>query len=149
MELIVKPYFALVHMAQKIWLANEEKFKNQIKKLRPDRKKLVLLLTDTGFDANPHTERVFSYLKRFVGGLNDEKAKVFLRFVTGIEVFNENSKISVQFNGVMDEEKRAPMVHPCGNSLTLSKYFFTYSHLEEIFTRVIDYPVFWNTFSML
>ena len=148
-ELLTKPYFALVHMARDLWPADEEIFEERLKSLRPDGKKLVPLLTDTGFDDDPHAERVFGFLKRFVGGLNEERAKVFLRFVTGIEVFNEHSKISVQFNGVTDIEKMAPTVHPCGNTLTLSKYFFTYIHLEEIFLKVIDNPDFWNSFSML
>ena len=149
-ELIIKPYFALSHLKRKFWPTGEQRFLQWLERLKPNGEKVSLILkTPEDIDLDPHVDRVFGFLKRFVAGLNQIRSKTFLRFVTGIEVIEPFTKISVQFNGVTDLEKMAPMVHPCGNNLTISKYFFTYEHLEEIFTRVIDHPEFWNSFSLL
>jgi len=40
-EIIMKPYFVLVHIARKIWPANELIFQRRLKVLKPDGKKLL------------------------------------------------------------------------------------------------------------
>lgn len=147
-EVITKPYFALCHVARKIWPADEDLFLERLRLMKPDGKKITTLLKEPD-SSDPHIERVFSFLTRFTNGLDEGDARTFLKFVTGIEVLDENRLITVQFNGVTDPERMVPTAHSCGNVLTLSKYFLAYNHFENIFKKVIDHTEFWNSFSLI
>ena len=137
---MIKPYFALSHTARKIWPADEELFLERLRLMNPDGKKITSLLEEPD-SGDPHIERVFGYLTRFTNGLDEGDARTFLKFVTGIEVLDEKTLITIQFNGVTDPERMVPTAHSCGNVLTLTKYFFTYDHFEEIFKKVIKLRV--------
>ena len=57
--------------------------------MKPYGKKITTLLKEPD-SGDPHIEHVFSFLTRFTNGLDEVDARTFLKFVTGIEVLDEN-----------------------------------------------------------
>ena len=91
-EMIMKPYFSLVHISRSIQSGDESLFQQRLKALQPDGKKLVEILCQLDDEADPHKERVFDFTKRFLGDLRENKASTFLRFVKGFEMVTDYTK---------------------------------------------------------
>ena len=53
-----------------------------------------------------HEMRLFEYLQHYVSTLNVESSKVFLKYVTGMEVLRIDISIKVLFNGEVELETR-------------------------------------------
>ena len=80
---------------------------------------------------NSNQERVFGYLKQYVGDMKPEEIRHFLRFVTGFPVC-PSSGIRITFN-TLSGMGRQPIGHTCSCVLSLSTTYITY----EEFTREV------------
>jgi len=80
-----------------------------------------LIISSGSDDSFVHEERVFEFVKRFVGGLNAKQAGAFLKYVTSHEVSTKNTVITVQFNGTTYPRK----MEPCSaDALKLNNYSY-------------------------
>ena len=147
-EMIMKPYFSLVHISRSIWSGDESLFQQRLKALQPDGKKLVEILCQLDDEADPHKERVFDFTKRFLGDLRENKASTFLRFVKGFEMVTDYTKKNL--NSIQwchwSGKKWLQSLWKC---LSCLKYFFTYDHFEEILNKVLDHLEYWNAFYLI
>jgi hypothetical protein len=150
-EIIVKPFYCLRHLQRNFWQYGEEEFKGYLDELKPDGKKIIDVLVKSAGDAEgmPHEDRVFDFLKRFFNGLSSLHCERFLKFVTSQEVLTTNTVILVQFNGNTNPEMMIPLSFTCGNVFRISKYFFTYDHLEKTMYDLLNSPAAWNFFSVI
>ena len=78
--------------------------------------------------------RVLGYLRTFIGNLNHQDLRNFLRFVTGSSVIDK--KISVTFNSLSGLARR-PISHTCSCTLELSVTYITYPDFAEEFLTVL------------
>lgn len=85
--------------------------------------------------------RVLGYLKTFIGNLNHQDLRNFLRFVTGSSVFIDK-KISVTFNSLSGLARR-PISHTCSCTLELSVTYLTYREFAKEFLTVLRSEVAW------
>ena len=98
--------------------------------------KVVSILNSVPCNANE--ERVFEYLQQFVGSMNHDNIRRFLRFTTGSSVCL-TSKINVTFNTLSGFARR-PISHTCDNSLELSSTYLTYPIFVDEFEAVLSQP---------
>ena len=148
-DLMIKPFFN-VHFIRRNFLAvTENEFINLMKSRKPDGKRIseCLYKLSSGIEHSAHEDRVYDFVMRLVRGFSVREAEIFLKFSTGQEVLCEGTRIGVQFNGVTDGEQMVPRACTCGNIVTLSRYFFSYEHLERLIFQLIDNPSVWNFFS--
>ena len=85
--------------------------------------------------------RVLGYLKTFIGNLNHQDLRNFLRFVTGSSVVIDKN-ISVTFNSLSGLAQR-PISHTCSCMLELSVTYLTYPDFAEEFLTVLRSEVAW------
>ena len=85
-----------------------------------------------------HEMRVFEYLQRHVSTLNVELSKVFLKYVTGMEVLHSEISIKVLFNGEVELENMVPQSNTCSSSLHLLRYFMRYSPIKDILDNILS-----------
>ena len=85
--------------------------------------------------------RVLGYLRTFIGNLNHQDLRNFLRFVTGSSVVIDK-KISVTFNSLSGLARR-PISHTCSCTFELSVTYLTYPDFAEEFLTVLRSEVAW------
>ncbi|XP_066931326.1 mucin-2-like isoform X4 [Clytia hemisphaerica] len=145
-EIIIKPYFFLRNISRKIWSINEKTFVDRIQCLKPTGEKLVKAIIN-GEPSDPHEDRVLDFLKRFFYDLDAEKSGTITRFITGMEVLNDETFINVEFNGEINVNLMFPKSNPCGNTLHLSRYYLTFEHLSDSVNTIINDPSSWKDFT--
>ena len=85
----------------------------------------VISLLDVGDSiVDPNKERIFKYLIQFVGNMDNDELRSFLRFVTGSSVCSSR-KMRVCFNPLTGIARR-PITRTCGYILELSVAYNTY-----------------------
>ena len=84
---------------------------------------------------NTAEDRVFNYLKTFIGNMKQEELHRFLRYVTGSSVII-NSNITVVFNSLNGLARR-PISHTCDCTLELSRSYSSYMEFEDEFSKVL------------
>ena len=94
-----------------------ENFFQLYKALNATPLKVLAMITDPEC-SNVAESRVFNYLKTYVGNMNQEELRRFLRYVTGSSVMM-NSDITVMFNSLTGLARR-PIAHTCDCTLELS-----------------------------
>lgn len=99
--------------------------------------KVVEILQSEPTD-NACEERVMSYLEQFVGNMNKDMLRKFLRFATGSSVCL-SKKITVAFNNLSGFARR-PISHTCGSLLELSSSYSTYPEFVGEFEEVLAQP---------
>lgn len=85
--------------------------------------KVLSMLTDVNFN-NPNEERVYGYLQQYIGSMDGDELRRFVRFTTGSTVCMA-LKIQIIFNS-MSGIARRPIAHTCTPSLELSSMYDTY-----------------------
>ena len=86
--------------------------------------------------------RVLGYLRTFIGNLNHQDLRNFLRFVTGSSVVIDK-KVSVTFNSLSGLARR-PISHTCSCTLELSMTYLTCPDFAEEFLTVLRSEVAWS-----
>ena len=140
-ELIQKPYimtacwaesFALLHSRQSFHSREElDLFYNNLK---PTTKTVINLLQ--GKPNGNNEQEVFSYLKRYIRGLESGQLKKLLKFLTGSKLIVVES-IEVIFIKPLSDFSRRPIVHTCGPSLDLPSSYNSFCELREEFSNIL------------
>ena len=81
-------------------------------------------------------ERVYGYLRQFIGNMKMDEVRNFLRFVTGSSVLS-NAAIKVTFNALGGLARR-PIAHTCDNSVELSTEYLTYVDFTSEFEAILS-----------
>ena len=97
--------------------------------------KVLALLEDVSL-ANPNQDRVFGYLQQYIGNMQGDEARNFLRFVTGSSVCSSRA-ISVSFN-TLEGLSRRPIGHTCSSMLELSSSYSSYLDFANEFKCVLS-----------
>ena len=97
----------------------------------------ILAMIEEPDYSNPNQERIVTYLRQFVGSMNQDELRAFVRFVTGASVCMTQS-IKVTFNG-LDGLARRPIGHSCSSTLELSTTYATFPELVSEFRSVISH----------
>ena len=92
-------------------------------------------------DMSAAESRVFKFLVTFIGDLNPEELRNFLRYVTGSSVLI-CERIKVTFNGVSGLG-RSPVGHTCDCWLELSTTYYTYPEFKHEFLNILNSAVAW------
>ncbi len=96
----------------------------------------VLVLVEDLDTCNPNQERVFGYLQQFIGNMQNEELRLFLRFVTGSSVCTANA-IRVTFNS-LEGLARRPISHTCSNILELPSSYLSYLEFATEFKAILN-----------
>lgn len=104
--------------------------------LTADPSKVLELLTEPEDELNSSEQRVYLYLKQFIGNMRSDELQNFLRFVTGCSVCPSNN-IKVIFNTLSGLARR-PISHTCDNTLELSSVYINYQDLASEFQEVLS-----------
>jgi hypothetical protein len=102
----------------------------------------VLALLENVKGSNQSQERVFNYLRQYVGNMQQDELHNFLRFVTGSSVCS-STVISVVFNA-LDGLARRPIGHTCSRTLELSTSYASYLDLVQEFRAVLSSEYSWE-----
>ena len=102
-------------------------------KLEPTTKKVVKMLKCE--PANDAERLVFSYLKRFVKGLESNQLKRFLIFTTGCDLMICDY-LNISFTKT-DGFSRRPIAHTCGPNLELPISYQSFPELREEFSSIL------------
>ena len=96
------------------------------------------ILEDPDF-SNSDEERVYGYLQQFIGGMDADHARTFLRFVTGSSVclVYLASNIKITFNHLVGLARR-PIAHTCGSMLELPSTYSTYLDFVTEFQAILS-----------
>ena len=86
----------------------------------------ILNLIEEPFMSSSAQDKVYQYLRRFIGNMTQNELSAFLRFVTGSVVVSV-PRITITFNSLQGIARR-PISHTCSSTLELST---TYSSLPE------------------
>ncbi len=103
--------------------------------LQASPRKVLALLTDV-ICLNSNQENVLSYLRQFIGNMQSDEARSFLRFVTGSTVCSTNA-IKVTFNTLTGLGRR-PIAHTCSCTLELSSTYHTYMDFVSEFKAIMN-----------
>lgn len=95
----------------------------------------VLAILDEPIGMNTAEDRVFNFLKAFIGNIKQSEIALFLRFVTGSSVMIAGH-IKVMFNNTVGL-CRCPTSHTCGSSIELPVSYSTYPEFENDFTKIL------------
>ena len=129
----LKPLYYIYHINNAITdlfgSVDESDLLKGLDEMTPDGKKISEYSLDGHLST--HEMRVLKYLQRYVSTLNVELSKVFLKYVTGMEVLRNELSIKVLFNGEAQLENMVPRSNTCSSSLHLSRYFMSYSPRKE------------------
>ena len=82
-----------------------------------------------------------SYLKRYLRGLNDERLRKVLRYLTGANVICVD-RIYVTFT-CLDGFERRPIAHTCAPSLELPSTYQNFPEFRQEMNNIID-SEFWE-----
>ena len=96
----------------------------------------VLQLIEDIDTCNPNQERVFGYLKQFIGDIQQDELRCFLRFTTGSSVCSAQA-IRVTFNS-LEGLARRPIGHTCSNTLELSSCYLSYLDFVSEFKAILS-----------
>lgn len=91
---------------------------------------------------NLNEERVFSYLRQYIGNMRLDELRDFLRFVTGCSVCTA-AGITVNFNA-LEGFARRPVVHTCSCTLELSTTYENYMEFASDFDTIIKNQEYWQ-----
>ena len=95
--------------------------------------KLAYLYVLSGLVVNQ--ERIFEYLRLYIGNMENCELRRFLRFVTGSSVCSSEG-IRVSFNKLSGIERR-PIGHTCSSLLELSSCYQSYEEFMQEFRAVL------------
>ena len=96
----------------------------------------VLAVLEEPVGMNSAEDRVFSFLKAFIGNMKQSEVQLFLRFVTGSSVMIAGH-IKIMFNNT-DGLCRYPISHTCDCSIELPVSYSTYPEFESEFTKILN-----------
>ena len=85
---------------------------------------------------NPAQERVYGYLRQFIGNMKADEVRNFLRFVTGSSVLSYKS-VTVVFNNLSGLARR-PIAHTCDNCLEIPTDYITYADFTSEFEAILS-----------
>ena len=102
--------------------------------------KKVLQMVGEVETANPNQERVSSYLRQYIGNMQVDEVRSFLRFVTGGAVCSADA-IQVTFNALTGLARR-PIGHTCSNTLELPATYLSYLDFTTEFKAILNNPEF-------
>ena len=91
-------------------------------------------------------ERVYGYLQQFIGGMDSDRARTFLRFVTGTSVCL-TKKVKITFYRLSGLARR-PIAHTCGSMLELPSTYITYPDFASEFQAVLSDEFTWRMDSL-
>ena len=95
-------------------------------------------------------EDSFEFLLQLVKELDSANASKFLRFVSGVEVFDNEKKIRVLFNGkIGGVYEMLPTTNMCSVSLQLSRYFSSYEMIKNVFRTIFDNEHMWTRVDLI
>lgn len=142
-HLLYKPMNILMWMrngmGEKITVMQARFGKDEIEKmykvLLPSKEK-VLAKISYSQDLRPEESRVLSYLRNFIGTMDDCLLDKFIRFVTGSSVAPQ-SPIQVAFNSTVGL-RRAPSSSTCSSVLHLSTSYLSFGEFRKEFTAVLS-----------
>lgn len=103
--------------------------------------KRVIDKLEENVDMSAVESRVFRFLVAFIGDLNQEELRNFLRYVTGSSVLI-CERIKVTFNGVSGLG-RSPIGHTCDCWLELPTTYLTYPEFKQEFLNILSSTVAW------
>ena len=103
--------------------------------LQASPQKLLMMLDDV-VCMNPNQESVFSYLRQFIGNMQADEVRSFLRFVTGSAACSTNA-LQVTFN-MLTGLARRPIAHTCSYTLELSATYQSYQEFANDFKAVLN-----------
>jgi len=95
----------------------------------------VLAILDEPEEMNAAQERIFTFLKSFIGNMKQSEVGLFLRFVTGSSVLIAE-RIKTIFNNSTGL-RRCPTSHTCDCVLELPISYTTYPEFEYEFSKVL------------
>lgn len=101
----------------------------------------VLTMLENAVGTNANEERISCYLRQYIGSMNSDTLRSFLRFVTGSTVCSSPS-IEVTFNGLAGSARR-PIAHTCTPSLELSWTYKTYFEFVDELDKCLSNPYTW------
>ena len=113
---------------------SKEEIKKLYKVLLPSKQKVLAKITYPE-NLRPEQSRVLSYLRNFVGTLDDNLLDKFVRFVTG-SCAAPQSPIQIDFNSTVGI-RRAPSSSTCSSILHLSTTYLSYAEFKKEFTIVL------------
>lgn len=143
-EFVIKPLAAITQIHSGIPVIHAPFWQEQSVE---DMKQLFLALTATPAKVvgtfvseadNACNERVMSYLEQFVGSMNKDMLRKFLRFITGSSVCLCKT-ITVTFNNLTGFARR-PISHTCDSIIELSSSYTTYPEFVEEFEHILLQP---------
>ena len=102
---------------------------------------VVLQLLEDEEGKNQFQEKVLGYLRQFIGSLNPDDLRSFLRFTTGSSVAI-GKKIKIIFNAEYGTTCR-PIAHTCTPALELSSTHSTYPEFATEFKLCLASPQAW------
>lgn len=143
-EFIIKPCAALTSMHSGIPLKHKPFWEKMsvyelhslYMALNATPMKVLSLLDDECADS-PNKLRVFKYLTQFIGSMNNDELRSFLRYVTGASVCPAKH-LNITFNSLTGIARR-PIGHTCANQLELSEDYSTYLEF------VVEFRAFLST----
>jgi hypothetical protein len=89
----------------------------------------VLGMLENAVGTNGNEERILCYVRLYVGSMNSDTRRSFLRFVTGSTVCSSPT-IEISFNSLSGSAPR-PIAHTCAPSLELSWTYNMYLELMK------------------
>ena len=101
----------------------------------------VLTILENAVGTNVNEERILCYLRQYIGSMNSDSLRSFLRFVTGSTVCSSPS-IEVTFNGLTGSARR-PIAHTCAPSLELPCTYKTYLEFVDELDKCLSNPYAW------
>ena len=97
--------------------------------------KILSMISNTEM-SNTNEERVFSYLRNFIGDLRQDELFLFLRFVTG-KPAGMSKPMQVTFNS-QGGATRCPIAHTCAFALELSTTYTSCVEFKEEFQSILS-----------
>lgn len=118
-----------------------KELENVLNRAIPTNKKVIDLLKVIPEPQNNGQRDAISYLKRYLRGLDHERLRKVLRFLTGANVICVD-KIDVTFTS-LDGFERRPIAHTCAPSLELPSTYQNFADLRQEMNNIID-SEFWE-----
>lgn len=114
---------------------------NLLNRAIPTNKKVIDLLEVIPEPQNNAQRDAISYLKRYLRGLDSERLRKVLRFLTGANIICVD-KIKVTFTN-LDGFERRPIAHTCAPALELPSTYQNFADLRQEMNSIID-SEFWE-----
>ena len=102
----------------------------------------VLALLESVNVTTQAEERVFGYLRQYIGNLKGDDLRNFLRFITGSCVASSKA-LTVSFNATSGIARR-PFGHTCTHTLELSTSYASYLDFSTEFNSVLGSEFAWR-----